>query len=485
MADKEYDAIVIGAGSGGFTVAIGLTNFGKRVAVVEARWVGGDCTNVGCVPSKTLLHQAELYHGEGSTEPAFATVQRKRNALREKETEELQAIPNLDLIFGHARFLDPRRLEVELENGGTREIRGKKIVIATGSRPLMLNIEGLPAERTLTNESVFDLPEAPAHLLIVGSGPVGVEMATAFAALGSKVTLVSLSARVLSHTPPEASEALHRALTERGIDIHLNARADAYDEASQTLTIKRGDERIPIPGVDQVLIAAGRTLNVDSLGLERAGVDFDRKKGIPTDSYAQTNVPHIFAIGDVNPTSHYTHSANAQGRRATQRIAFPFLPAWSKEPLYPSAIYSNPEVATVGMLPDEIAERYHPRLIRRIRVEMSALDRGYTDGVEHGFVMVDAVRLTGRILGATIVGPHAADMISLFTLGITEGISLYKLYGIVYPYPSYSEGIKKVADEFMRATLPKLPGELWSYLRYRWASPTGKGAEQFTEIKVG
>ena len=172
----------------------------------------------------------------------------------------------------------------------------------------------------------------------------------------------------------------------------------------------------------------------------------------------------------MTPTSAFTHSANAQGRRVVQRIAFPWLPARSPEPFYPSATFSDPEVATAGLSQEQIAKRYHPRLIKRIRVDLvTQTDRGYTDDLKQGFIIVDAVRLTGKILAATIVGPRASEMISLFTLAISNGLSLYKLYSIVYPYPTFSSGVQKVADAFLRETLPQIKTELPAYLIYRWA----------------
>lgn len=464
----DYHTIVIGSGSGGFTVAIGLTGLGKKVAVLERKWVGGDCTNVGCVPSKTLIHEA----AERQTAvAALKTVQTKRDHLRDEEAAQLDHVNNLDLIYGSGRFLDPHRLEVELNDGGRREISAEYIVIATGSRPRMVEIGGLPAARALTNETLFELADAPKHLAIVGSGAVGMEMAFAFRKLGSEVTLLSRSARVLTKSAPEASEAVHASMIDKGIAPHYNVKPQSYDAATQTLHITADGHPLAISGVDMVLLASGRVRNIDNLQLERAGVTFDMKNGIAVDSYGKTSVPHIFAIGDVTPTSHYTHSANAQGRRVTQRIALPYLPAISAEPIYPSAIFSDPEVATIGMSPDAIAKRFHPNLIKRVRVDMKTLDRGYTDAVEHGFVMVDTMRLTGKILGATIVGPHAGDMLTLFTLAITQGISLYKIYGLVFPYPTYSEGIKKAADSYLRETLPHIKDEALAYVRYRFAGP--------------
>lgn len=466
-----YHTAIIGSGSGGFTVAIGLTGLGKRVAVIERKFVGGDCTNAGCIPSKTLIHLANAPGAAGDTAAVFRTVQSKRDDLRDEETAQLRQTENLDLIFGHARFLAPHRLEIALADGGRCEIDAAHIVIATGSRPRTLEIPGLPDERTLTNERLFELGEAPQHLAIIGSGSVALEMACAFRKLGSAVTILSRGERVLSKVAAEASDVLERALATQGITVRHRAKPRAYDAATRTLHAIAAGLPVAITGVDRVLLAVGRERNIGELGLANAGVRFEDAKGIPTDTYGRTNVPHIYAIGDVTPTSHWTHSANAQGRRVVQRIALPYLPALGDAPLYPQATFSDPEVASVGLTPEELARRYHPGLIRRVRVDLRDLDRGYTDDIARGFVLVDALRLTGRILGATIVGPHAGDMITLFTLAITRGLSLYALYRLVFPYPTLSEGLKKVADAYVRETLPRLPSELGAYLRYRLAPP--------------
>jgi Pyruvate/2-oxoglutarate dehydrogenase complex, dihydrolipoamide dehydrogenase (E3) component, and related enzymes len=223
-----------------------------------------------------------------------------------------------------------------------------------------------------------------------------------------------------------------------------------------------------------VLIAVGRERNVEDLGLETVGVRFSTQTGIETDAYGRTNMRNIYAVGDVTATSAFTHSANAQGRRVVQQIAFPWLPLRTPEPFYPEIVFSNPEVATTGMKPEQIAQRYHPNLVKRIRIDLATqTDRGYTDEVHHGFIMVDAVRLTGKILGATIVAPKASEMISFFTLAIQEGISMYRLYRTVYPYPTFSSGIQKATDTFLRDTLTDLRGELSAYLRYRWFQRRG------------
>jgi dihydrolipoamide dehydrogenase len=475
---NTYQTIVIGAGSGGLTVAIGLAALGRKVALVEGRFVGGDCTNVGCVPSKTLIHLVNEHEGRLAPDDILARVQERRNALRDTETEHVGHTENLELILGWASFSGPKTLDVQLNDGTRRQLSADNIVIATGSRPRHLDIAGLPVDRTLTNESLFEQETAPRHLAIIGSGVIAMEMAFAFHKLGSQVTVITRSARVLSPNIPEASQALHNALCERGIQVHYRATPSSYDEASETLHINSGDMPVAVGNVDRVLLAVGRVRNIDKLGLEHSGVKVDAKRGILVNAWGETTLPGVYAIGDVTPTSHFTHSANAQGRRVVQRIAFPFLPARGPEPLFPSATFSDPEVASVGMTPEEIGARFHPELIKRIRIDLKDVDRGYTDYVQQGFIIVDAIRLSGRILGVTIVGPRASEMLSFFTMAITANISLYKIYKLVYPYPTFSNAVGKVADTFMRETLPTIKRELPAYLRYRFAAPPQSGASQ-------
>ena len=473
MTVEHYANIVIGAGSGGLTVAIGLASLGKQVAVIEANHVGGDCTNTGCVPSKTLIHLAANFHPGADPAAVLAEVTRKRDALRDKETDEVGNTPNLELIFGRAKFSGPKQLTVTGADGRTRELSADHIAIATGARARRLDIPGLPPERLLTNKSLFDITDLPRHLAIIGAGIIAVEMAFAFRKLGSRVTMIALDQRPMPVYSPEVSDAIQPELEKRGIATFYGATSDSYDETTHTLMVRSGEETFAVEGVDRVLVAIGRVRNIDSLDLEKGGIAYD-KGGIRVNSYGRTSVQGVYAVGDVTPTSAFTHSANAQGRRVVQKIAFPFLPAFGPEPLFPTATFSDPEVATVGLTAQKIAVKYHPELILHLRIDLKDIDRGYTDGVEHGFILVDAVRLTGSILGATIVGPRASEMISLFTLAISRRISLYQLYGLVYPYPTFSNGVLKIADTFMRQTLPNLPRELAAYLRWRFVKHSSK-----------
>ncbi len=468
---EHFSTIVIGAGSGGMTVAIGLSTLGRHVALIEGSHVGGDCTNVGCVPSKTLIHLARNFKPGTNPDVVLQEVIRKRDALRDKETEEVQHTENLTFIRGMAKFTGPHALEVNL-NGTARQLTADNIVIATGARPRWLDIPGLPAERALTNESLFDLTKSPKHLVIVGAGVIALEMAFAFQKLGTRVSMFALDSRPLITAIPEAAAAIQAELERRRISTYYNAAAKCFDETTRTLTLQQGEMEITLHDVDKVLIAIGRVRNLDKLDLEKAGIAVDPRLGVLVNSFGETNVKGVYAIGDVTPTSAFTHSANAQGRRVSQRIAFPLLPLAKKEPLFPNATFSDPEVATVGLTPEQLSKRCHPKAIKRIRVDFKThTDRGYTDSVENGFIIVDAVRLTGQILHATIVGPRASEMISFFTLVMSQKISLYKIYRLVYPYPTYSSGILKIADFFMRETLTNLKGEIGAYLRYRFARP--------------
>lgn len=459
---RHFSTIVIGAGSGGLTVAVGLAALGRAVALIEADAVGGDCTNVGCIPSKTLIHLAEQRDHDAAA--VLATVQRKRDHLRDEETEWVGHTPHLTLIHGRAQFVGRKQLEVS-HDGRIEQLSADTIVIATGSRPRTITIPGLPPERLLTNESVFEQADAPRHLAIVGAGVIAMELGFAFRKLGSRVTIVSQERRVLSSSAPEAAAVLQETLAAQQIAVRYGVSVTGYDPLSETLQLSSG----AVEQVDRVLLALGRVRNIDRLGLERAGVRFDPAGGIPVDRRGRTNVSGIYAVGDVTPDSHWTHSANAQGRIVVQSIAFPLLPA-PRRPLYPSATFSDPEVAQVGLSMAQIERRYHPGLIKTMRVELKTTDKGYTEGLERGFVQIYALRLSGRILGATIVGPRASEMISLLTLAITERISLYKLFRLVYPYPTLSLAIQKAADLYVRETLSNLPGELRAVARYGPAS---------------
>jgi pyruvate/2-oxoglutarate dehydrogenase complex dihydrolipoamide dehydrogenase (E3) component len=366
-----------------------------------------------------------------------------------------------DVLFGRATFEDPRTLAVQQSDGTSLSIRARHIVIASGSRARRPTLEGLPAERYLTNENLFDLEDPPGHLGIVGGGIIGTEMAFAFRRLGCRVTLVG---RVLPSHEPEVGTAIAKSLEQAGIVTYPSARGVGYRIEGQRLLAEQDGQRLEIPGVEKVLVAVGRTPNLD-LGLERAGIPYDAR-GIHTNPLGYTGCGRIYAIGDVVARSTTTHSANHQGRRLVRSLVAPFLPQ-GKEPHYPSAVFCRPEVAQVGPTLAQLRKDIPPQLLFTVRHDLKDTDRGYTSFLQEGFVLMHALRLTGKLLSATIVAPNAGEMIPLLTHAVNGGMSLYQLSDQVFPYPTLSEAIKKAADSFVFHTLANLPREALTYARHR------------------
>jgi len=468
MADFDsshvYKAAVIGSGSGGLTAAIGLAGFDHDVVLVEGDRVGGDCTNVGCIPSKALLHAAEA----GLDDP-LAWTRSRRDQLHDEEDHEMVEHEQIVFLRGWGRLTPPDHdrghhvVAVTAADGAEHEVRAEHVIISTGSSPVRVDIAGLPEERLVTNEELFDrVDEVPGRLVLVGGGAISLEMATAFNDLGAAVAIVELSDRVLPDQDPEVSATITEALTTRGVDIHTGVSAQSFDAATDTLRLSSGDE---ISDVDLVMSAVGRRPRIEQLGLDDAGVSHGRA-GIGVDSWGRTDVDHIWAIGDVTGMTHTTHGANAIGRRTVRAIALPRVLATGQPRTMPAAIYTRPQVASVGLSVSEV-EAIPPSSRWRHRVELADLDRGHTDDIEHGVVIVDAERFTGRIFRASIVGPHAADWIGIFTLAIDHGIGLRKIFGMVHPYPAHAEAVGRIADQFARDTYPNLAGAWWQMARGR------------------
>lgn len=461
MKPKPYHTIVIGSGAAGLTVAVGLAKLGKTVLLIEKHKVGGDCTNVGCVPSKTLIHLSWRVSDVLSADQILAMVAQRSHRLEAEERAWLLAMPGLTLLFGEAKFLSKDRLEVLDKEGNLSQVTGRRIVIASGARAQTPALPGLPSERYLTNANLFDLTALPSHLAIVGAGAIGCEMAFAFRRLGCRVSLVG---PVLAGYEPECSEAILNSLVQAGVEVYVKARANGYQLSSRSLLVTGQDQSFAIPDVEKVLVAAGRRPNLD-LDLENVGVRFDHK-GIHTDSNGFTGSGKIYALGDVVARSNTTHSANHQGRRLLRHLTLPFLPL-GREPHYPRAVFCSPEVAQVGPTLAELRQRMPPELIRTVKVELKDTDRGYTSYLEHGFVQLHAVRLTGRLLSASVVSECAGEMIPLLTLAINQNLTLYRLADLVFPYPTLSDAIKKASDNFVVATLTGLPHETLLYLKHR------------------
>lgn len=458
-SDVHVDAAVIGAGSGGLTVAIGLSQFGKSVALIEAAEIGGDCTNVGCIPSKSLLHHSAHIDGRSAAE-VMAKVRERRNALRDHETEEFNTKDGVTMIWGRAKIESADRLTITHGDGSTRSVTAKHLVVATGSSARRIPIEGLEDDRYLTNTELFEEQDAPSKLVIVGAGPIGIEMATAFQRLGTDVVVLDAAPRILPLYLPEASAIVERELVSRGIDVRPGTVGKHFDSATKTLHVGPldGDATDQISDVDRVLVAVGRVPNSEGLGLEELGVEMERGR-IVIDDKGRSSVDGVWACGDVTTEGATTHAANAWGRRIIKHIIAPPAPAGPR-PLHPAVTFSDPEAATIGEQPEEV-----PSDVRRIVVDYGKIDRSYTDEVGEGIIVVDVRRFRGTVLGATIVGPRAGELISTFSLAMKNDIKFSKWYGTVWPYPAYSDGLGTAVDAYMGEALPNMHKEFAAWAK--------------------
>lgn len=456
-ASRTYRAAVIGSGSGGLTVAIGLAGFGHDVVLIEGGPVGGDCTNVGCIPSKTLLHAARC-----GLDGPLAQARLKRNDLAHREYEEMAEHEHIHLVRGWASLTDARGPHVVRVDDGatTHHVRADNVVIAGGSQAAMVDIEGLDADRMVTNETLFELESTPSGLVIIGGGATAVEMATAFAAMGTQVDVVELEDRLLASQDPLITEIVERSLRSQGVRLHLGATVERFDGTSAHLS-----SGATVDGADRVLMAVGRVPRFDGLSLDVAGVA-TTAAGVVADDWGRTSVDGIWAVGDITGTTLTSHGAGAVGRRIVRAIALPRVPKVGRVGAIPDVTYGTPEVASVGISRTDLAT-IAASSRRRIVVDHADVDRGYTDDIADGRLVVDVERFTGRILRAAIVGPGAIDLIGMFTIAIDNGIGLRRLFGSVHPYPSHAEIIRQAADEFTLLTLANLPREWWAMSRGR------------------
>lgn len=486
---ERFDAVVIGAGSAGLTVAVGLARLGRRVALVEGAEVGGDCTNAGCIPSKTLIALARelaplppAARASAAAE-ALAATRARRDAVRAHEEAWLAELPTLTLVRGRARLQrGPRgRPDVVIDAGPDasstppRRLRAPRVVLATGSRPALPDVAGLrdasvgadPAVRT--SATLFDLTAPPAHLCVLGAGSVGSELAFAFARLGSRVTLIEAADRVLPASEAAASDVVRRRLERLGVDVRPSTTVTGFDADAQRVTLAPTlpgvDDPDPLEGVDRLFVAVGRRPDGDDLGLDDVGVRRDGRGSVIVDGAYRTTCAGVYAIGDLVGAGS-THVANAQGRRLVRflTLPLPLLPPGDA----PSVAFTEPEVAQIGPTLATLRRRLPDALLAVHAVPLASTDRGVVDGLDDGFVQLVAMRFTGRLLAATVVAPAAGEMLPLLVWAQRRRVSLWQLGRLVLPYPTLSEAIRSAADAFVFGSLPRLASELATYLRWRW-----------------
>jgi pyruvate/2-oxoglutarate dehydrogenase complex dihydrolipoamide dehydrogenase (E3) component len=466
----RYNLVVVGAGTAGLVSAVVAAGLGARVALVERHLMGGDCLNVGCVPSKTLIRAARARADArsaarfGARVPAdpevdFAAVMRRvrevRASIAPHDSAQRYRELGVDVFFGHARFTGRDRLEV-----AGAELRFSRAVIATGARAVAPPIPGLAELPYLTNENLFELTGLPARLAVIGAGPIGCEMAQAFARLGSEVTLLELADRVLPRDDPEAGTVLEAALARDGVRVLTGARVVRFESPAggRARVHFEREGRAESSEVERVLVGLGRAPNVEDLGLERAGVRAG-PAGIAVDDRLRTANRRIFAAGDVCLPFKFTHAADAAAKLVVQNALFLGRKRVS-DLVVPWCTYTDPEVAHVGLDPRDAR-------LDTWRVELAANDRARAEGEAEGFLKIHTHPRSDRIAGATIVARNAGELIGQITLAITQRTGLARLASVIQPYPTRADALKAAGGAYLRTRLTPAVQRLFAaWLRF-------------------
>lgn len=444
MSASHFDIAVIGAGSGGLSVAVAAAQFGRRVVLFEKGEMGGDCLNTGCVPSKALLAAAKQAHtmrsgaqlGIAAVEPAVdyaavrAHVQRAIAAIAPHDSQQRMETLGITVIRSPARFADPRTLEA-----AGQHFTARRMVIATGSRPAVPPIPGLGDVPCLTNETLFANATLPAHLLIIGGGAIGLEMAQAHRRLGSRVTVIE-AATPLAQEDPELAAVILRQLDAEGIEIITATAVTRVARSGDGIAVEAGARTIT---GSHLLIATGRRPNIEDLGLDAAGIAAT-PRGIAVDKGLRTSNRRVYALGDV-AGGRFTHEAGYQAGIVIRNALFA-LPARASAAI-PHATYTDPELAQVGLTEAE-ARAAHGDAITVLRAPFAQNDRAIAEGRTPGLVKVIAMR-RGRILGAGIAGPGAGDLIQPWVLAMERNLRLSHIAGSVLPYPTRGEASRRAA----------------------------------------
>jgi len=464
----DHNVVVIGAGAAGLTTAYIAAAVKAKVTLIEKQRMGGDCLNTGCVPSKALIRSAKLLahlrrapeFGIRETAPDFdfadimERVQSVVRAVEPHDSVERYRGLGVDVVEGEARIVSPWAVEVKTEQGN-RTLTTRTIVIAAGARPVVPPISGLEAIDYLTSDTVWGLRELPGRLVVLGGGPIGCELAQCFARLGSHVTQVEMSPRLLIREDPDVSELVMNRFRDEGIDVRLEHKAERFmiENGEQILIAEHrgGERRIPF---DRVLLAIGRVANTQGYGLEQLGIQTTPAHTIETNDFQQTQYPNIFACGDVAGPFQFTHTAAHQAWYATVNALFGRFKKFRTDySVIPWSTFTDPEVARVGLNEQEARDR---GILYEVSVYgIDDLDRAIADGEAHGFVKVLTRPGKDRILGVTIVGEHAGDLIAEFVLAMKHGIGLNKVLGTIHIYPTLAEANKYAAGVWKRAHTPE------------------------------
>ncbi|WP_439266757.1 FAD-dependent oxidoreductase [Psychrobacter sp. 1Y1] len=470
---KRFDRnmIVIGAGAGGLVTSYIAAAVKAKVTLIEAGEMGGDCLNYGCVPSKAIIKSAkiadQIRHGENygleSTVPQFsfkkvmARVQQVVADIAPHDSVERYTNLGVDVVKGYAKLVDPWTVEIQLNDGGMQTLTARTIVIATGARPFVPPLPGIEETGYVTSDTLWtkfaELEEAPKKLVVLGGGPIGSELAQSFARLGSNVTQIEMSDRIMGKEDLEVSTFAHQSLTESGVNIltsHQAMRCEMRD-GKKYIIVKHNETEIDIE-YDELLCAVGRSARLEGYGLEALGIETNRT--IVTNEYLETLYPNIFAAGDIVGPYQFTHVAAHQGWYAAVNGLFGNLKKFKVDyRVIPWVTFIDPEVARVGINEQEAIDKGIDYEITRF--EFEELDRAITDSAAKGFIKVITPKGKDKILGVTVVSEHAGDLIAEFVLAMKHGLGLNKILGTIHSYPTWAEGNKYAAGEWKRAHAPE------------------------------
>ena len=466
----DRNLVVIGAGSAGLVAAYIAAAVKAKVTLVEKHRMGGDCLNTGCVPSKALLRTAKflaqardaraLGARSASVEFDFAEVmqrvQRVIGDIAPHDSVERYTALGVECLQGEARIVSPWEVEVRDSAGATRRLATRAIVVAAGARPFVPPIPGIADMDCLTSDTVWGLRERPARLLVLGGGPIGSELAQAFARLGSKVTQVEMLPRLLPREDPEVSERVRARFAEEGIEVLTGHRAARFlrEGGRKVLVCERAGGAEVRVEFDALLCAVGRVANTAGYGLEELGIAVTAARTVETNEFLQTRYPNIYACGDVAGPFQFTHTAAHQAWYASVNALFGGLRKFRADySVIPWATFTDPEVARVGLSETEAKERGIAHEVTTYGID--DLDRAIADGTAHGLVKVLTAPGKDRILGATIVGAHAGDLIAEFVLAMRHGIGLNKILGTIHVYPTLAESAKYAAGNWKKAHAPQ------------------------------
>jgi len=456
----DYNLIVIGAGAGGLVSAYIAAAVNARVALIEKNAMGGDCLNTGCVPSKALIRSAKLLAEARDSErygikrmtaevdfkQVMARVHKVIATIAPHDSPERYRDLGVDVIHGHARLVSPWEVEV-----GGRRISARSIVLATGAEPLIPPIDGLDKCDYLTSDTLWDLKELPKKLVVLGGGPIGSELAQAFTRLGSEVVVVEMADRLLPREDQAAGKLLADKMASEGTTLATSTRALRVEDGS-TLVCDQGGKEVRF-GFDRLLIALGRKTRTADYGLEELGVRLDEQSRIASDDFQRTNFPNIFVCGDAAGPYQFTHVASHQAwSAAVNALIAPFWSFRTRYDAIPWVTYTDPEVARVGLSEDEAIEQ---DIDHQVSVYgLDDLDRAIADSAGYGYVKILTPPGKDSILGVTIVGAHAGEMLPEFVLAMNHGLGLNKIMGTIHVYPTFSEGNKYAAGVWKRANKP-------------------------------